>query len=75
MQQPYAPGLLQNPATRRPCTVPNPALHRLHTAQLDCIPPQKQPQFVTSSRRSLFGAIVLRFPPGLQPIVYMAVHQ
>jgi hypothetical protein len=32
-------------------------------------------KFVTSSRRSLFGAIVLRFPPGLQPIVYMAVHQ
>lgn len=32
-------------------------------------------QFVTASRRSLFGAIVLRFPPALQPPVYMAVHQ
>jgi hypothetical protein len=29
---------------------------------------------VTQSRRSLFGAVVLRAPPRLQPLVYMAAH-
>lgn len=31
-------------------------------------------RFATSNRRSLFGAVVLRFPHALQPAVYMAMH-
>ncbi|KAL6776746.1 hypothetical protein ACKKBF_B30760 [Auxenochlorella protothecoides x Auxenochlorella symbiontica] len=31
-------------------------------------------KFATSNRRSLFGAVVLRFPHALQPAVYMAMH-
>lgn len=32
-------------------------------------------KYSTQSRRSLFGAVVLRFPPSLQPVVYMLMHQ
>lgn len=31
-------------------------------------------QFSTQSRRSLFGSVVLRFRPSLQPLVYMCLH-
>lgn len=31
-------------------------------------------QYSTQSRRSLFGSVVLRFRPSLQPLVYMCLH-
>lgn len=31
--------------------------------------------YSTQSRRSVFGAVVLRFPPALQPPAYMFMHQ
>lgn len=31
-------------------------------------------QYSTSSRKSLFGAVVLRAPKHLRPLVYMAAH-
>ena len=31
-------------------------------------------KFATSSRRSVFGAIVLRAPPHLRPLIYMLAH-
>lgn len=32
-------------------------------------------QYVTRSRKSVFGAVVLRFPEKYQPIAYMVLHQ
>ena len=31
-------------------------------------------RFATASRKSLFGSVVLRFPPRFQPLVYMSMH-
>ncbi|KAK2077924.1 hypothetical protein QBZ16_003792 [Prototheca wickerhamii] len=31
-------------------------------------------KFATASRKSLFGSVVLRFPPRFQPLVYMSMH-
>lgn len=52
------------PRTHRPASRPSP------------LPPPLLPRrYTTQNRRSLFGAVVLRFPPALQPAVYMLMHQ
>ncbi len=39
-----------------------------------CCHHRRSYKYVTSNRRSLFGAVVLRAPPALRPLVYMGAH-